>query len=410
MSSQPDVVVVGAGLAGLTAAKVLTRAGLAVKILEASNKIGGRIKTDVIDGYRLDHGFQLFNPAYPAAKSVLNLSDLQLRKFRKGIRVLLDDEVIEIGNSIANSYSFIKHFDKKALFDFGKYSIATLASNSDSLATRADVSAKGALIGAVNNEALLKELLMPFLSGVFLDKDLQVSRRWLDQVLRYFLLGSPGIPKYGMQEIPTQLSKGLTDLIDFETEVTSISKGEVKTTSKSWNPKYIVVATDPVTTAQLLNQPAAAMKSVTTWYFALKHRNRGPRTKLLAVDGSTNPGLLANSVVLTDAARSYAPTGYDLVSASAIGLYGDTQSSAAADHAALLHTLNPADLQLIKCYQIAKALPQFDASLAKQYSHLAAEQIYIASDGITTPSINGAIAAGSEAADLILFQQLKDVK
>lgn len=68
MSSQPDVVVVGAGLAGLTAAKVLNRAGLSVKILEACDKVGGRIKTDVIDGYRLDHGFQLFNPAYPCSK------------------------------------------------------------------------------------------------------------------------------------------------------------------------------------------------------------------------------------------------------------------------------------------------------------------------------------------------------
>lgn len=410
MSSQPDVVVVGAGLAGLSAAKVLTRAGLSVKILEASAKIGGRVQTELIDGYRLDHGFQLFNPAYPAAKSVLNLSDLQLRKFRKGIRILLDDQVIEFGNSISNSYSFIKHFDKKALVNFGKYAVATLAASSDSLATRANVSAKQALTGAVNNDALLKELLIPFLSGVFLDKDLQVSRLWMDQVLRYFLLGSPGLPKYGMQEISTQLSKGLTDLIDFETEVTSISKGEVLSTAKTWNPKYIVNATDPVTTARLLNQPATSMKSVTTWYFALKHRNRGPRTKLLAVDGSTTPGLLTNAVVLTDAARSYAPSGYDLISASAIGLHGESETNTAANHAALLHTLNPADLQFIKLYQIPKALPEFNAAAALQYQHFVKDGIFVASDSVTTPSINGAIAAGLQAADLVLFQQLKDVK
>ncbi|MGA1329779.1 MAG: FAD-dependent oxidoreductase, partial [Candidatus Nanopelagicales bacterium] len=99
MTKQLDVVIVGAGLAGLTAARQLAKAGLRIQLVEAADQIGGRVKTDVIDGFRLDHGFQLFNPAYPAARSVLNISELELKKFKKGVRVLQDQEIIELGRN-----------------------------------------------------------------------------------------------------------------------------------------------------------------------------------------------------------------------------------------------------------------------------------------------------------------------
>jgi monoamine oxidase len=57
--SVADVVVVGAGLAGLSCAKQLSGMGRRVILLEASDRVGGRVRTDVVDGLNLDHGFQV---------------------------------------------------------------------------------------------------------------------------------------------------------------------------------------------------------------------------------------------------------------------------------------------------------------------------------------------------------------
>jgi hypothetical protein len=405
MTSAPEVVVIGAGLAGLTAARRLVKAGLSVEIIEASNSVGGRVKTDCIDGFRLDHGFQLFNPAYPAARTELNISDLNLRRFSKGIRILLDDEVVQFGKSPSDSIYFLKHFNRSALLNLAKYLALTLTSSKEKRESRADVSAKEVLINLVDDERLFNELLRPFLSGVFLDHDLQVSRRWLDEVLRYFLLGSPGLPKLGMQEIANQLARGITEFLTLDTKVESISSGLVNLQEGNRKPKYIVLAADPVTVANLMNLQAPEVKSVMTWYFSIKHRNRGNKTKLIAIDGSTNPGPLVNSAVLTDVNRSYAPTGYDLISASALGNEPKDWLSI-RDHAAMMHTLNPNDLNLLKSYQIDVALPPTNYSKQVNFDEFKNENIFVASDLLTTPSINGAIAAGQLAADEIIRRKL----
>lgn len=406
MTKQLDVVIVGAGLAGLTAARQLAKAGLRIQLVEAADQIGGRVKTEVIDGFRLDHGFQLFNPAYPAARSVLNISELELKKFKKGVRVLQDQEIIELGRNLTDSIHFLRQFDKQELINFSKYLAITLFSNTDSLAKRANVSATQALVGAKIDGELYRSLLKPFLSGVFLNSDLTTSRIWLDEVLRYFVLGRPGLPKYGMQEIPNQLSRGITDFIQLNTKVTQVETNQVISSEKSWSAKYVVLATDPVTTAKLLGTTQPMVNSVSTHYFSIKHRNRGPSTKLLAIDGSASPGPAVNSVVLTDAAASYAPAGYDLVATSVIGTQ-TVDLAQVQSHTALLHTLNPADLSPIKSFEIPAALPQTDYVDKAKLKSFSSAGIYVASDLITTPSINGAISSGQKVADEILLSELK---
>ena len=407
MSKPLDVVVVGAGLAGLTATRALVKAGLNVKLIDSADRVGGRIKTDLVSGFRLDLGFQLFNPAYPAARKVLNISELELKKFRKGIRLVLDEEIVEFGRNPSDSWRFLQQFDKTALLNFAKYLITTVALTTDARKARSNVTAKQALLGACDDDDLVEDLLTPFLAGVFLESNLDVSRHWLDEVLRYFVLGSPGVPKNGMQEIPTQLTRGITDFIQLNTIVTKVNANSVETSEGIISAKNVIIATDPNTTASLLDLPNPIMRSVTTWYFSIKHRNRGPRTKLLAVDGSSNPGPLVNSVVLTDAARSYAPAGYDLIASSALGLQDEFDLSAIKSHTAILNTLNPADLELIASYQIPAALPQTNYDV-KAVNDLATTQIFVASDLLTSPSINGAIESGQQVADRILLNKLAE--
>eukprot|EP00951_Prasinocladus_malaysianus_P008777 scaffold63851_cov37-Prasinocladus_malaysianus.AAC.1 len=85
--SQADVVVVGAGIAGLACARALTQAGLSVVLIEAAEEVGGRVRTDEVDGFKLDHGFQIFLTSYPEARSVLDYDKLDLKPFYAGALV-----------------------------------------------------------------------------------------------------------------------------------------------------------------------------------------------------------------------------------------------------------------------------------------------------------------------------------
>ena len=89
MDDADPVVIVGGGLAGLVCGRELHRAGQSFVLIEASDDVGGRVRTDIVDGFRLDRGFQVLLTAYPAAQKQFDYASLRLKPYTNGSLIRL---------------------------------------------------------------------------------------------------------------------------------------------------------------------------------------------------------------------------------------------------------------------------------------------------------------------------------
>ncbi|MFN9916639.1 MAG: FAD-dependent oxidoreductase, partial [Pirellulaceae bacterium] len=203
-----DVLIVGAGLAGLTAARHLHQRGRKVLVLEASDRIGGRIKTDVVNGFLLDHGFQVYLTAYETAGQELDVPALGLGRFSAGSMVRLGNRwstVVDplraqgwarIHGAFQTALSPVATFsDKLKLAAWKHTSVQRLVQE---ILARPGVSAREYLEEKGFSDAILERFFRPFFGGVFLDPDLATDATRMEFVFRSFSLGYSALPERGM--------------------------------------------------------------------------------------------------------------------------------------------------------------------------------------------------------------------
>lgn len=407
------VVIVGAGLSGLAAARHLTRHGVDVTVLEGSDAVGGRVRTDVVDGYHLDRGFQLYNPAYPEGARVLDHDALDLKPFVAGARIIVDRDGRRRVERVADPRrkpswalpSLWAHIGSPlSTARFGAYAVSRALRSVPSLLRDPDVTSEEALRSAGADQTLMETVLRPFLSGVFLDGELSTSRRFLDVVLKSFIHGTPGVPALGMQRIPEQLAAGLD--VRLGHRVSSVSaRGVDVAGGDALAAEAVVVATDPTTAAGLLPDiQAPAARGVTTWYYrpTCAPDELADGEAVLVLDGSRR-GPLVNTVVLTHAAPAYAPTGSALVAASALGVWEDPgRDDAVREHLSWLYGVPTKDWDLIASYPIPYALPAMPVPFALKRPVRTETGVYVAGDHRDTSSIQGALVSGRRAAQALL--------
>ena len=407
------VVVVGAGLSGLAAARHLSKHGVEVTVLEGSDAVGGRVRTDVVDGYRLDRGFQLYNPAYPEGARVLDHKALDLKPFIAGARIVLTRggrrRVARVADprrepSWAVPSLMARIGSPVSLARFGAYAVSRAVRSVESLSRDPDVTTEEALRRAGADRALMEQVLRPFLSGVLLESELTTSRRFLDVVLKSFINGTPGVPALGMQRIPEQLATGLD--VRLGQRVASASARAVDVVGgDTRSADAVIVATDPATAAGLVADiHAPEARSVTTWYYrpTCAPEDLADGQAVLILDGDRR-GPLVNTVVLTHAAPAYAPAGSALISASALGVWETSaQESAVRDHLAWLYGVPTKDWELIASYPIPYALPAMPVPFALKRPVRTASGVYVAGDHRDTSSIQGALVSGRRAAQALL--------
>lgn len=418
--SKTDVVVIGAGVAGLAAARRLSVAGREVCVIDASDAIGGRIRTDQIDGLLLDRGFQLYNPSYSEGISVLDLKALDVKSFTPGVIVSIDGRNYKIADpkrepswAIDSLLAPVGKISSK--LRFARYAIGLALSKSDSSTydQRTD-----AFVRAKFGAELADKVLRPFLAGVFLEPELATSKRFFDIALKSFIAGSPGVPREGMQAIPSQLATQLPGgSIRLNVTAQAVASTMVRTDQGDIRCRSVVIATNARSAALLIpSLKVPASNAVTTWYHLADcsgdDLTEGKST--LVIDGKKFKGTvddpsrpLVNTVVMTNNAPSYATGGRTLISSSATGVHSSAQSEQLVrSHLASLYKVPTSNWTHVATYPIPDALPMMAAPHDVEQSVRLSDGVYIAGDYRQVSSINGALASGRRAAEALLTDDL----
>jgi phytoene dehydrogenase-like protein len=401
MSSRAEVVVVGAGLAGLSAATRLAAAGVDVQVLDAGGHAGGRLATERIDGFVVDRGFQVLNTGYPRAAD-FDLDALRLGWFQRGAIIRVDDRAHRVidprqrpSTVLGTATAPIGSPREKAAL--AAFSLRAGYTPVPRLLTAPERTAEQALRSAGVGDTTLERFLRPFLAGVLLEDSLATSSRYLDLLWRSFVRGSIGLPADGMQALGDQLAGRMgADRLHLHSAVRAVGPGRVVTDSGRWSADAVVVATDPDTATRLLPAVhASAPRQVTTHYHVLPE---SPWEAPLIVLGQPH-GRLVNSVVLSDAQPRYSPDGRALVASSTLATTGEQEVRAEIAEA---HGVAPGDLDHLTSVTVAGAQPAAVPPLQLRRPVDLGDGVYVCGDHRDTPSIQGAMASGARAARAVL--------
>lgn len=381
-----DVLIVGAGLAGLHAAINLESKGADVTVIESSDRAGGRVASDVIDGYICDRGFQLINAKYPALEELNVIGELDFVAAPRVIEVCLRDGRHPIGDPRQVPWTVL---DKAT---------GTIPEKLSLLRVIMGQAKAGQSIGQTLRSAgsCYERTLRPFLHGVFLTDPDNVDAIYAQSIIRSFVNGKPGVPRHGVGELPKALVKRINGIV-YNTRVDRIDKTSVLTNNGTFTANKILIATDATTATQLLGlTEVPRMAGCITWYHAVSNNPSG--NGRLVVDG-LNRGPIINTVVMSDISKSYAPVGQHLISTTTDV---NVTESDVRRHLAIVWGTSTHDWQFIAKYEISSALPIHNVGRALSQSMKINDHLFVAGDHRTVPSQQGALFSGRVAAQLML--------
>lgn len=404
MSEHVDVVVVGAGLAGLNAALTLQEAGRQVVVLDAHDRVGGRVRTDEVDGFLIDRGFQILNPAYPELQRLGILEELDLRPFDVGVMVSLEDGIAKLGDPLRRPQWLASTITArigdvkskaKLLAAIGRI---WMNGSLGQPAPRAGSTAAALQADGVSHE-IYERVLRPFLTGVFLDDPANVAAGYGDFVLRSFLQGTPAVPARGMGALPRALEIRLAPgTVRCNTRVTAIRPGEVETDAGSLYARQIIVAVDAAQArAWFPGMDVPGTLACTTWY----HATTSPPTDdgAILVDGLAR-GPVVNSVVISKVAPGYASRGRSLISTTTLGTDSSAEREAEVRrHLTAMWGASTLEWELVRCVVVEHALPSLRPTDPMFRTIDVGDGILLAGDHRETPSQQGALVSGRRAAE-----------
>lgn len=406
-----DVVVVGAGLAGLAAAIRLRERGHEPLVLERSDGPGGRVRTDDVDGFQIDRGFQILLKAYPAAQDLLDYDGLHLHSFEPGSLVRIGERFHAVADPLRNPGGVFgtvrapigKLKDKRTILTFRS---RVLRPELEDLFAAKETTAIERLREVGFSEKMIDRFLRPLFSGIALDPHLDFSSRSLEFIFRMLSEDDAAVPAGGMGEISAQLAATMpAEAIRYDAEVTEAGERHVVVDGSRVTASAVVVATDAVDAARLtageVGDPGT--NAVTTWWFA---SDEPPVTRPVIVLNGTGHGPVNNLAVLSQVAPSYSPDERALVAVSSPAV-GVDESAVRANLADWFGGA-VADWQTIRVDEIERAQPKQNVGEDPDQSVRLASGMFVAGDHRQHASINGALTSGCRAADAVAARLCRD--
>ena len=400
----PSIHIIGGGISGLIAARVLEEHGLSATIIEATDRLGGRVKTDVVDGYNLDHGFQVLLTAYPAAKKYLDFDALALQEFLPGSAIFKNGKQKIIGDPLRNLSLLIPTLFSEIGTVNDKLKILALnrrlkKKSIQNIFAEKEQTTLAYLENIGFSETIITDFFIPFFSGIFLENKLDTSSRMFEFVYKMFGEGNAALPKDGIQAIPKQLFEKLKNTTCvFNTKVKSVENGSIILESgEIIKSNFTIIATQASGLVSNLKNQATLWKSCDTLYFEVAKREiRKPLIGLIAA-----PNALINNIFYHTSLQTSATATKELLSVTVIDRQNLTNKQLVAKVQKELKELcNIDSCTFIKQYNIPMALPNLQDI---QYEMLPSETrltetIFLAGDTQLNGSLNAAMIAGERAA------------
>jgi protoporphyrinogen oxidase len=406
-----DAIIIGAGAAGLVAAKELEPYKLKVLLVDAAPQVGGRLRTDHHNGYTLDHGFQVLLGAYPMVNKHLNVKDLKLKPFRAGALLFNEVQFFKVRDVNREALAYLPMafspvgniFDK---FKLAKLRKQVLASSIDDIFDSEDISTIDFLKKRGFSKKIIARFFKPFFGGIFLEQELKTSARQFQFIFKMFAEGDALLPAKGIAEIAFQLKSGLVKTeIRLNTSVQTVENGLLTLEDgEVLEAKQIIIATEP---SKLIPQ----LEEEISWHETLQVYFSGPSGRFCSTFIALNfaeDGLINNIACLSKVQASYAPKGKHLYS---ISLRKDPHlnekelSDTLMKELSVLLGAQAEKWELIRSFKIKKALPVVEGVVNERdfEETKVMDGVYLAGDYLLNPSLNAAMLSGELAAKALLL-------
>ncbi|PIN06024.1 Amine oxidase [Handroanthus impetiginosus] len=423
--SKAGVIVVGAGLAGLAAATRLQAENIPFLLVEASDAVGGRVRTDFVDGYTLDRGFQIFITAYPEAQKLLDYDALNLQRFYSGARIFYDGRFHTVADPLRHFPDALQSLTNPIGTVIDKFLIALtrirVLSQSDYEILTADEVKTIELLRSIGfSDSILDGFFRPFFGGIFFDRQLETTSRLFNFVFKCLVLGDNTLPKNGISAISEQLAGKLNPSsiilnsravsIDYESEDSinvNLESGELLRSDLG-----VILAIEEFEAVKLLagkmnrGQVKEPVRSTVCLYFSVDNNKVPVKDPVLFLNGSGR-GIVNNMFFATNVAPSYAPPGKALVSISLIGLYDDVSDEelvkrVVEELSGWFGETAVRSWRFLRTYRIGFAQPNQCPPTDLMKDPRLKPGLYICGDYVTSATFDGALVSGRRAVEALL--------
>jgi phytoene dehydrogenase-like protein len=412
MAGDDGIYIVGAGLAGLSCAHHLLDHGINATVLEAADGVGGRVRTDVVDGFLLDRGFQMLFTAAPEARGLLDYRGLELHAFEPAALIRLEGRFVRVTDPFRQPLAALSALLAPVGSTRDKLRLARLRRRAlredlPTLLARPEAPTSGALAWYGFSPAMVERLFRPLFAGVLMDPRLETSSRMFELALRMLAVGQAAIPSRGMAAVPEQLAAGLSAGVHLRRAATRVERGKLTLAGgELLRPRAVVVATDGPSASWLLGErvlPSPGSVPATCLYFATEHPPLDEPILVLNGEGS---GPVSHCCVPSAVSPTYAPAGGNLVSVSVLDQVepGEELERAVVEQLADWFGSGVLGWDLLATYRIEHAQPaQPVGALDPPERPVRLEPgLYLCGDHRDHASINGALASGRRAAGAVL--------